>query len=149
MKAAFAVAVSVLLCGAVLGIASQSAGADEQGLMAMSARPGKPVIARTWHGKTRKAKADEYEQYLTAAIKKFPTIKGNLGYQLMRLDSSQDGDEYVEFQVISYWVSLESIHAYAGADVRRARDLPRDDEFLVGKEAFVRNCELKVNAIRP
>jgi len=119
MKAAFAVALSVLLCGAVLGIASRSAGANERGLMAMSARPGKPVIARTWHGKTRKAKADEYEQYLTAAIKKFPTIKGNLGYQLMRLDSSLDGDEYLEFQVISYWDSLESIHAYAGADVRR------------------------------
>ena len=149
MKAAFAVALSVLLCGAALGIASQSAGANEPGLMAMSARPGKPVIARAWHGKTRKAKADEYEQYLTAAIKKFPTIKGNLGYQLMRLDSSLDGDEYVEFQVISYWDSLESIHAYAGADVRRARDLPRDDEFLVGKEAFVRNYELRVNAIRP
>jgi len=30
-----------------------------------------------------------------------------------------------------------------------ARDLPRDDEFLVGKEAFVRNYELRVNAIRP
>ncbi len=90
------------LCGAVLGIASQSAGANEPGLMAISARPGKPVIARAWHGKTRKAKADEYEQYLTAAIKKFPMIKGNLGYQLMRLDSSLDGDEYVEFQVISY-----------------------------------------------
>ena len=138
MKTAFAVALSVLLFGA-----------NEPGLMAMSVRPGKPVIARTWHGKTQKAKADEYEQYLTAAIKKFPTIKGNLGYQLMRLDGSLDGDEYVEFQVISYWDSLESIHAYAGADVRRARVLPRDDEFLVGKEAFVRNYELRVNAIRP
>jgi heme-degrading monooxygenase HmoA len=115
----------------------------------MAARPGKPVIARAWHGKTRKAKADEYEKYLADAIKKFPTIKGNLGYQLMRLDNSVDGDDYVEFQVISYWDSLESIHGYAGADVRRARDLTRDNEFLVGKEAFVRNYELKVNAVRP
>ena len=114
MKTAFAVALSVLLFGA-----------NEPGLMAMSVRPGKPVIARTWHGKTQKAKADEYEQYLTAAIKKFPTIKGNLGYQLMRLDGSLDGDEYVEFQVISYWDSLESIHAYASADVRRARPAAR------------------------
>jgi len=28
--------------------------------------------ARTWHGKTPREKADEYEQYLAGAIKKFP-----------------------------------------------------------------------------
>ena len=122
---------------------------EEPGLMALSSRPGKPVIARTWHGKTPREKADEYEQYLAGAIKKFPTIKGNLGYQMMRLDGGPDGDAYVEFQVISYWESLDSIKAYAGADVRRTRDLPRDKEFLVNMEPYVRNYELRVNALQP
>jgi heme-degrading monooxygenase HmoA len=132
-----------------LGFAARSAVAEGAGLMALSKRPGKPVIARTWHGKTPRARADEYEKYLAGAITKFPTIAGNLGYQLMRLDGGPDGDAYVEFQVISYWESADAIHAYAGADIRRTHDLPRDDEFLAGKEPFVRNYELKVNAIRP
>lgn len=133
--------------GTGLAFALGIAGASEPGLLTRSAQ-GRPVIARAWHGKTSKAKADEYEKYLAEAIKKFPTLKGNLGYQLMRLDSGPDSEEYVEFQVISYWDSPDSIHAYAGADIRRARDLPRDSEFLVGKEPFVRNYELKVNAIK-
>jgi len=124
-------------------------GEEGMGLMAMSSMPGKSVIARVWHGRTLKAKADEYEHYLAAAITKFPTIKGNLGYQLLRLDGGPDGDEYVEFQVVSYWKDLDSIRAYAGADIRRTHDLPRDKDFLVNMEPLVRNYELKVNAIRP
>lgn len=143
-------ACSALLCAGLCGgIPASPAGADEIGLMAMSSRPGQPVIARVWHGKTIRAKADEYERYLAGAITKFPTIPGNLGYQLMRIESGPDGAEYVEFQVVSYWESLDSITAYAGADIRRTRDLPRDREFLVDMEPFVRNYELRVNAIRP
>jgi hypothetical protein len=42
-----------------------------------------------------------------------------------------------------------AIHAYAGEDIRRTRDLPRDKEFLVGMEPSVRNYELRVNAVPP
>jgi heme-degrading monooxygenase HmoA len=139
------VAVACLGLGSIVTVG----GAQEAGLMTMSSRPGRPVIARAWHGKTPREKADEYERYLSGAIKKFPAIKGNLGYQLMRIDGGPDGQQYVEFQVISYWESLDSIKAYAGEDVRRTHDLPRDKEFLVGMEPYVRNYELRVNAIRP
>jgi heme-degrading monooxygenase HmoA len=142
----------LLFAGALaLGMAALGlrAGAQAPGLMALSVRPDKPVIARCWHGKTPREKAGEYEAYLTAAIQKFPTIPGNLGYQMMRLDGGPDGAAYVEFQVISYWESLDAIHAYAGADISRTRDLPRDKEFLVNMEPFVRNYEVRVNAIRP
>ncbi len=132
----------------VLGLGVAAAG-EAGGLMAAAARPGKPVIARAWHGKTPREKADEYEKYLAGAITKFPSIAGNLGYQLMRIDGGPDGERYVEFQVISYWESLEAIKAYAGEDIRRTRDLPRDREFLVDMEPYVRNYELRVNAIRP
>jgi heme-degrading monooxygenase HmoA len=140
---------TVAVVGFGLGFADGGQGAEERGLGAMSSRPGKPVIARTWHGKTPREKADEYEKYLAGAITKFPSIQGNLGYQLMRIDGGPDGEQYTEFQVTSYWESLEAIHAYAGADIRRTRDLPRDREFLVGMEPYVRNYELRVNAIRP
>ena len=141
---------SLALLGCLaLALAARAAIADSPGLMALSARPGKPVIARAWHGKTPREKAGEYEAYLAAAIQKFPTIPGNLGYQMMRIEGGPDGDAYVEFQVISYWESLDAIKAYAGADIRRTRDLPRDKEFLVNMEPLVRNYELRVNAIRP
>jgi heme-degrading monooxygenase HmoA len=139
----------VALLGLTFCLCGPAQAGEGDGLMALSARPGQSVIARVWHGRTVKAKADEYQKYLADAIKKFPTIKGNLGYQLMRIEGGPDGDEYVEFQVTSYWDALDSIKAYAGSDIRRTRDLPRDKDFLVNMEPFVRNYELVVNAIRP
>jgi heme-degrading monooxygenase HmoA len=141
-------AASLVVVGA-FATSSTSAAADPAGLLARAARPENEVIARTWHGKTLRARADEYEKYLADAVAKFTSIKGNLGYQLMRLDGGPDGDAYVEFQVISYWESLDAIKAYAGADVRRTRSLPRDPEYLVDLEPLVRNYELRVNAISP
>ncbi len=150
MKRSLVALVPLVACLALgLGLFATAGGAEEAGIMAMASRPGKPVIARTWHGKTPREKADEYEQYLSGAIKKFPSIKGNLGYQLMRIDGGPDGEGYVEFQVISYWESLDAIKAYAGEEIRRTHDLPRDKEFLVNMEPYVRNYELRVNAIRP
>ncbi len=130
------------------GLWVHGASAADTGGGATGSRVDAPAVARVWHGKTPRAKADEYERYLAAAIQKFPTIKGNRGYQLMRLDGGPDGEQYTEFQVISYWDSPESIKAYAGQDIRRTHDLPRDGEFLVDKEPFVHNYELRVNALR-
>ncbi len=149
MRAKLGAVAAVAACLGLAFAAGDQGAEQQRGLMAMSARSGKPVIARVWHGKTPREKADAYEKYLAGAITKFPSIRGNLGYQLMRIDGGPDGDQYSEFQVISYWESLDSIRAYAGEDVRRTHDLPRDHEFLVGMEPYVRNYELRVNAIRP
>ncbi len=132
-----------------LGCAAGSREADGRGLAAMTSRPGQPVIARVWHGKTLREKADAYEKYLAEAIRGFPSIAGNLGYQLMRIDGGPDGPQFTEFQVVSYWDSLDAIRAYAGEDIRRTHDLPRDPEFLVDMEPYVRNYELRVDARRP
>jgi heme-degrading monooxygenase HmoA len=143
-------AVGALLAALAGGIALPAVHGEERpGISALSKRPGKPVIARAWHGRTLRAKADEYEKYLSAAITKFPSIPGNLGYQLLRIDGGADGDAYSEFQVISYWESLEAIRGYAGTDIQRTHDLPRDHEFLIDPEPYVRNYELRVDAIRP
>ncbi len=141
-----------LLVAGVVGLGVGLAGgalAAGSGLAPYSSPPARPVIARAWHGKTPRQKADEYEKYLSGAITKFPSIAGNLGYQLMRIDGGPDGEQYTEFQVISYWESTDAIHAYAGADIRRTHDLPRDREYLVDMEPSVRNYELRVNAVGP
>ena len=46
---------------------------------------------------------------------------------------------------ISYWTSRDAIHAYAGADIRKTRNLPRDAEFLIDPEQTVMNYDLVVN----
>jgi heme-degrading monooxygenase HmoA len=102
------------------------------------------VIVRQWHGKTTAADADRYEHYLAESIKKFTTIPGNRGYQLLR----EDVGNLTHFSVLSFWDSRDSIHGYAGADISKVRPLPRDPEFLIDPEASVRNYDLRVDARR-
>ncbi len=108
---------------------------------------GEVVMARAWHGKTLRAKADEYEQYLGGRIVNMPKIEGNLGFH--RLDPPSGGGDYVEFEVVWYWPSLQAIEAFAGADIQAVHDAPRDNEFLVDKETRVRNYRLLVRTIAP
>ena len=126
----FSLFASVLACGATIGCGQPSAAS---GGALCGAR-----IARQWHGKTPNAKADAYAAYLGDAIKKFRTIKGNVGYQMMR---ETTGDE-THFEVISYWESREAIKAYAGEYIRRTRPAPRDPEFLIDPEPNVMNYDV-------
>lgn len=100
-------------------------------------------IARLWHGKVSNAKADEYDAYLAGAIKKFRELKGNVGYQKMR----ETIGEETHFSVISYWDTRESIKAYAGDDIRRVRDAPRDPEFLIDREPTVMNYDVSFTGL--
>ena len=110
---------------------------------------GEVVIARAWHGKTLRANADEYQQYLGGRIVNMLKIKGNLGYEFHRLDPPSADGEYVEFEVVSYWPSMQAVEAFAGADIQAVHDAPRDNEFLVDKETRLRNYRLLVRAIVP
>ncbi len=103
-----------------------------------------PAIARVWHGRVPAAKADDYAKYLTESIKKFRTIPGNRGYQMMREDTGAE----VHFMVISFWSSRDAIHGYAGADISKVRSLPRDGEFLIDPEATVRNYDIAVDDLQ-
>jgi len=100
-------------------------------------------IARVWHGRTLNNKADAHAAYLAEGIKKFLSIKGNLGYQMMR---ETVGDE-THFMVISYWASRDAIKAYAGDDIRKTRHAPRDAEFLIEPKLTVMNYDLAVTAL--
>ena len=125
---------AILLVVAGLAGDTSAAGA-EQG-------HGTVIVARHWHGRTPTAKADEYEKYLASAITKFPSIPGNLGYEMMR----ETVGEITHFSVISYWESRQAIHAYAGDDIAKTRNLPRDAEYLIEPEPTVRNYDLLVDA---
>ena len=47
------------------------------------------------------------------------------------------GDGRTEVVTLSWWVSLEVIQGFAGADISRAVFYPEDDDFLVGREDTV------------
>jgi heme-degrading monooxygenase HmoA len=120
--------ISIVALGLILLFAVHGSQADAPG----------PAIARVWHGRVPAAKAASYAKYIGDAIKKFRTIPGNRGYQMMREDAGAE----VHFMVISFWDSRESIHNYAGADISKVRALPRDGEFLIEPEATVRNYDI-------
>jgi heme-degrading monooxygenase HmoA len=106
-----------------------------------AAPAGTPRIARVWHGRVPSARADEYARYLEEGARKFRSIPGNLGYQVMR----ETVGEETHFMVVSYWPSRDAIRAYAGEDILRTRHLPRDAEFLIEPEQTVMNYELTVD----
>jgi hypothetical protein len=98
----------------------------KESLMSGSRRDLCPAIARIWRGRTTRAKADEYAQYLYEhGIK--PLEEKALGVQLFREDRATES----EFMTISYWESVEAMSRFAGADPRRIHHLPRDADFLI------------------
>jgi heme-degrading monooxygenase HmoA len=84
-------------------------------------------VARIWRGRVPRARADEYEKYLGAGVEKIRTIAGNKGVQTFRRDEK----DATEFIVISYWPDRASIRAFAGDDIEKVHELPRDKEFLI------------------
>lgn len=101
-----------------------------------------PRVARMWRGEVPLARADEYQAYLNAeGLGKLRAIRGNQGVQMFRRTV---GDRE-EFVVISYWPDEDTIRAYAGDDVLRARLMPRDPEFLIAPDTHVRHYRIVVD----
>ena len=106
---------------------------------AAKAMPESAVVARLWRGRVKDAKAHEYERYLEKeGIAKLKAIHGNLGVEVHR-QSLHDGT--TEFVVVSYWPNREAIQAYAGEDIEKVHDLPRDKEFLIDPDKTVQNFD--------
>jgi heme-degrading monooxygenase HmoA len=103
-------------------------------------QPG--AVARMWHGRVPDARAEEYYAYLkSAGVAKLEQIPGNRGVDV--LTRSRNG--VTDFIVISYWRSLDDIKAYAGADIEKTHNLPRDPEFLIDMEPNVRHFTIRLS----
>jgi len=99
----------------------------------------KASVARIWQGRVPRARADEYQKYLNeSGVQKLRQIKDNLGAEMFRRD---EGD-VSEFMVISYWPNRDAIHAYAGADIEKVHELPRDREFLIDPPGTLRHFDI-------
>ena len=102
---------------------------------------GKPLVARTWFGRTRIEHADEYLRYNhengVLEVEKKP---GCLGMQQFR----KTRGEVAEFTTVSYWESVEAMEAAHG-DGLRPSHLERDPEYLLELPDSVEVSELYAN----
>jgi heme-degrading monooxygenase HmoA len=97
------------------------------------------AVARMWHGRVPTAKADEYYVYLKKeGIDKIEAIEGSLGAQILRRTEGS----VTEFEVISYWSSLEAIKKFAGDDIEKTHFLPKDPQYLLELEPKVKHFDV-------
>lgn len=92
------------------------------------------MIARRWHGTTLSAKADSYLAFLKRrALPDYRGTPGNIAAYILRREEG----EITHFETLTFWDSYESIVAFAGEDIARAKYYPEDQEFLLAFEPEV------------
>jgi hypothetical protein len=77
-------------------------------------RYGGIVIARHWRGWTEVQDADAYKSLLKDKV--LPSLRGIEGYRGGYILRS-DGPQEVEFVVVNFFDSLESVKRFAGAEL--------------------------------
>jgi heme-degrading monooxygenase HmoA len=94
------------------------------------------MICRIWHGRTPRTKATAYASFLARrAIPDYRSVKGNIDVAILLRHEA----EITHFLTVTHWQSEDSIRAYAGDDLLKARYYPEDEEFLLEFEPVVRH----------
>ena len=91
------------------------------------------MIARIWHGWTKRADAKAYEEMLRNEI--FPNIAArNIeGYHGAELFIREDGDE-VEFVTLLRFDSMDAVREFAGADDSKPVIFPKAERLIARME---------------
>ena len=86
------------------------------------------MIARVWRGRVRSELIDEYRAYIArTGLADYRATPGNIAAYMF----TREADGYGEVVTLSLWDRIESISAFAGDDVTRARYYPEDERFLL------------------
>lgn len=86
------------------------------------------MIARIWQGRIRARDVDAYRAYIASTgLTDYRATPGNRGAQMLTRVEGDVGHVIT----ISFWDDVESIRAFAGDDVTRARYYPEDQRFLL------------------
>jgi len=97
------------------------------------------MIARVWRGVTLALRADEYLKHLRdTGLRDFVQTPGNRGVQVIRRVQG----EHCEFQILSFWDSMEAVRRFAGREAERSRYWDADEQFLLEMEPLVRHYEV-------
>lgn len=96
------------------------------------------MIVRIWHGRTKTSDAEAYRQFvITTGITDYKSVKGNLGAQVWQ---RQEAD-ITHIWTVSWWDNFESIKAFAGNDIGKAKYYEEDKNYLLEFEPSVMHCE--------
>ncbi|HEX9615111.1 MAG TPA: antibiotic biosynthesis monooxygenase [Bacteroidota bacterium] len=99
------------------------------------------MIARIWHGKTKKEHADAYREYVSrTGVREYRNTDGNLGVQIWQKD---DGD-FTHIWTVTLWRDLESVKGFAGAEFDKAKYYPEDRNYLIEFEPKVAHYQAHV-----
>lgn len=94
------------------------------------------MICRIWRGRTLRSKADAYALFLEKrAIPDDRSVPGNLSVDIMRRDEGA----VTHFLTVTHWDSEQSIRAFAGDEVLKAKYYPEDKEYLLEFEPEVQH----------
>jgi heme-degrading monooxygenase HmoA len=92
-----------------------------------------------WHGRVPTAKAKEYRDFTNrTAIPDYQAVPGNISVHILERQES----DVTHFITLTFWKDLESIRAFAGDDVERAKYYPEDKDFLLEFEPKVVHYEV-------
>lgn len=91
------------------------------------------MIARIWHGWTKRADAKAYEEMLRNEI--FPSIAARKidGYRSAELFIREDDDE-IEFITLLRFHSMDAVKEFAGADTSKPVIFPKAEALITRME---------------
>jgi hypothetical protein len=96
------------------------------------------MIVRIWHGRTKTSDAEAYREFVIATgISDYKSVNGNLGAQIWQ---RQEGD-VTHIWTVSWWDNFESIKAFAGEDIEKAKYYKEDKDYLLEFEPSVSHSE--------
>lgn len=100
------------------------------------------MIAREWKAKCPKQNEEGFIAYLyETGVKDTSKTDGFLGAQIFNRDVS-DG---AEITLITYWVDVESIKAFAGEDIGVAKLYSEDDKYELQPDHHVNHYKVREN----
>jgi heme-degrading monooxygenase HmoA len=97
------------------------------------------MIARIWRGRIRASDLPAYQRYIAdTGLADYRATPGNRGAQML---TRTDG-EVAHVITLSFWDDMDSIRAFAGEDVTKARYYPEDARFLLDFPERVEHYEV-------
>ena len=91
------------------------------------------MIARLWHGWTKRADAKAYEEMLRNEIFSGIAARNIQGYHGAELFIREDGDE-VEFVTLLRFDSMDAVREFAGADESKPVIFPKAEALITRME---------------
>ncbi|HET9487871.1 MAG TPA: DinB family protein [Chryseosolibacter sp.] len=96
------------------------------------------MITRTWHGRTRPEKGDQYLAFLLEeGTRDYLKTEGNLSVKVWR----KKEEDACHFWTVTEWRDIASVKSFAGEAYEKARYYPQDKGMLLEFEETVNHYE--------